>query len=214
MPCCVALHLLCVIMPRLLLFPQWHMSPPYFIGSTHPWLSPVPRAVPPSPLVQAAWCWDGQELCQLLLPACLLQCQFINIEELIRILQPFPSEAGGYLSAGFRCSPALKALSPGLSQLGGLCPPLCSWLIPTAKAPQSLASGKLYLPIIPPLPQAGFSYYGLLKNPNPGSSNCCLGRAQAQIVPGQTPPSRRTTGTARQGTAGSPGASLGRAQPS
>lgn len=194
------------------------MSPPHFIGSTHPWLSPAPRAVPPSPLVQAAWCWDGQELCQLPLPACLLQCQFINIEELIRIPQPFPSEAGGYLSAGFRCSPVLKALSPGLSQPGGLCPSLCSWLIPTAKAPPSLASGKWYLPIIPPLPQAGFLCYGLLKTQNLGSTNCCPGRAPAQIAPGQTPPSRRAAGTtwhgtAWHGTARSPGASLGRAQP-
>lgn len=31
-----------------------------------------------------------QELCQPPSPACLLQCQFINIEELIRIPQPFP----------------------------------------------------------------------------------------------------------------------------
>lgn len=81
-----------------------------------------------------------QELCQPPWLACLLQCQFINIEELIRILQPFPLGPLLQRLEDTCClqdfaAALLKGFNPALSQPGGLCPSLPSQLTHVAKAP-------------------------------------------------------------------------------
>jgi len=135
------LHPPCATVPKQLLS---HGSlHPYFLGSPCPPSQGLCHQVPLCRQPSAGTGRWRQELCQPLSLACLLQWQFINIEELIRILQP--TSFGGWrilVVCGILLQPCVKRIQPGLSQPGGLCPSLRSWLIHVVKAPRSLANGK------------------------------------------------------------------------